>query len=112
MHTMTTHAQEAKRLLKIALSDQYVNSPAGYNASVLVTQRAQVHATLELAEQQRIANVLTLTKLNPQQCDEVTALLQSGALYALIRWVPDGHCDEYPEIRPEIADALGIEQKS
>ena len=52
------HAQEAKRLLAEAISDKYVRSPAGFDASTLVTQRAQVLATLALAEQQRIANLI------------------------------------------------------
>lgn len=99
---MTTHAQEAKRLLKIALSDQYVNSPAGYNASVLVTQRAQVHATLELAEQQRATNLILATALS----------FGWGKADITAPWDSVNDTARWEAVRAEIAAALGITEES
>lgn len=93
------HAQEAERLLKTALSDQYVKSPAGYDASVLVTQRAQVHATLALAEQQRIANVFELSRIESENhCTPRDAL---NAIY-------DTSDPDYLETLPEIMESLEL----
>ena len=75
---------------------------------------AQVHATLALVEQQRIANLAALASLAGRDADvhaEVAAAAY-GALNAMIRYqdVPNGHSgpDEVAALRPDIAAALGI----
>lgn len=75
---------------------------------------AQVHATLALVEQQRIANLISLAKLAGRDEDvhEEVAAAAYGALNALVSYqdVPNGHMgpDEVVVLRPEIAAALGI----
>ena len=76
---------------------------------------AQVHATLALVEQQRIANLAALASLAGRDEDvhEEVAAAAYGALNAMIRYqdVPNGHAgpDEVAALRPDIAAALGIE---
>lgn len=64
---------------------------------------AQVHATLALVEQQRIANLIALAE--PQSG------IGTGGEVSLPSWIPatDGKI-AYMRLRPEIADALGMEE--
>ncbi|MGN8741849.1 hypothetical protein ACTNC4_09780, partial [Collinsella sp. HCP3S3_B8] len=73
-------------------------------ASMLDAHR---HAVLALVEQQRIATLVALATLSGEY-DENTDLLRIEAVASLVKWVPHGLDDEHPEIRPEIAAALGI----
>lgn len=76
---------------------------------------AHVHATLAVAEQARIANLVALSSLagRDEDAHEEVATAAYGALTALIRYrdVPNGHAgpDEVAVLRPDIAAALGIE---
>lgn len=64
---------------------------------------AQVHATLALVEQQRIANLIALAAPQPG--------IGTGGEVSLPSWMPatDGKI-AYMRLRPEIADALGMEE--
>jgi hypothetical protein len=64
---------------------------------------AQVHATLALVEQQRIANLIALATPQPG--------IGTGGEVSLPSWIPatDGKI-AYMRLRPEIADALGMEE--
>lgn len=86
---MTNHAQEAKRLISATDTKDW-NDPSPYVDRRIAA--AQVHATLALAEQQRIANLIALLD---QDSDD--------AFWALHH--EDGQLVRF---RPEIASALGI----
>ena len=64
---------------------------------------AQVHATLAVAEQLRIANLIALATPQPG--------IGTGGEVSLPSWIPatDGKI-AYMRLRPEIADALGMEE--
>lgn len=73
---------------------------------------AQVHATLALAEQQRIANLISLMQMQSES-DETTEHLAGEAMHALIEndrtpATPFSDPDDVPVIRPEVAKALGL----
>lgn len=91
MNNRIDHAAEAVTCLKQA-HGKYTEQ-----AQVLMAQ-AQVHATIALVEQQRLANLTTLATL---PSDSLSDDLREGAVRALINpgagW------------RPEVAAALGIE---
>ena len=103
------HAAEAVALLNLAAAAQHRGDPRHLIAA------AQVHATLALVEQQRIANLAALASLAGRDEDvhEEVAAAAYGALNAMIRYqdVPNGHAgpDEVAALRPDIAAALGIE---
>ena len=92
------HATEARRLISaVPARDTYAR-----------TAYAQVHATLALVEQQRIANLIALAgSRNPilreqvaEDAAEALATFHEHADLALGGW---------HEVRPDIAAALGIE---
>ena len=64
---------------------------------------AQVHATLAVAEQLQIANLIALATPQPG--------IGPGGEVSLPSWIPatDGKI-AYMRLRPEIADALGMEE--
>lgn len=64
---------------------------------------AQVHATLAVAEQLRVANLIALATPQPG--------IGTGGEVSLPSWIPatDGKI-AYMRLRPEIADALGLEE--
>ena len=72
---------------------------------------AQVHATLALVEQQRIANVISLMQMQAE-IDENTEMLAHDALHSLISFERKGTQlsgpVDVPSIRPEIREALGL----
>ena len=101
------HAAEAVGLLALAA--------AGVRDRRYLIAAAHIHATLAVAEQARIANLIALAKLAGRDEDggEEVAAAAYGALNALISYqdVPNGHSgpDEVAVLRPDIAAALGIE---
>lgn len=110
------HAAEARRLLGVAglrPSANWEAETGERKADVLAD--AQTHATLALAEQQRIASVIALASLAAREdIQEELSEAAYGALNALItnlhiaNWHPEGP-DEVVVLRPDIAAALGIE---
>lgn len=76
--------------------------------AVLAAEVAHAHATLALAEQQRIANLIALAQARGRGLSEQVAADALGALATF-------HVHENPDmggwydLRPEIARALGIE---
>jgi hypothetical protein len=78
------HAAEARQIVEAF----HAPSPEG---AQMITE-AQVHATLALVEQQRIANIIALSV--PQQTVPASVRIPS--------W------DEKLQLRPEIAEALGL----
>ena len=103
------HAAEAVGLLALAVAAQHQGDPRHLIAA------AHIHATLAVAEQARIANLIALAKLagRDEDAHEEVAAAAYGALNALISYqdVPNGHSgpDEVAVLRPDIAAALGIE---
>lgn len=79
---------------------------------------AQVHATLALVEQQRIANLIALVALsgneNVQELSfDEGSTLSSAGMHALIEYVrtpatPFSDPDDVPEIRTHIREGLGL----
>ena len=70
---------------------------------------AQVHATLAIVEQLRIGNLIALGYGGDEaDCDQARA----DARAALVNWHAheDPEMGGWPEIRPDIAAALGIDQ--
>ena len=94
------HAAEAQEVL--AMPTSVWGSPSDVLAG------AQVHATLAVVEQLRIGNIIAL---GYGDSDAGTDQARSDARAALVDWLahedPEMGC--WPEIRPEIAAALGIE---
>ena len=87
------HAAEAVALLNLAAATQHQGDPTHLIAA------AQVHATLALVEQQRIANLVALTKntFAAHEAREALSTLTTAKL------------GEQIGLRPDIAAALGIE---
>ncbi|ALJ22070.1 hypothetical protein [Microbacterium sp. No. 7] len=105
------HAQEARGFLDLARqipSNEDETNPA----AALAIQEAQAHALLALVEQQRIANLIALTRVGQSDfidSEEAGYLLVGDALYgALVTTVQTSPDDEHYEIRPEIREALGL----
>lgn len=86
------HAAEAVGLLNLAATTQHQGDPRHLIAA------AQVHASLALVEQQRIANLIALAK------ETFAAHEASEALGTFATATPG----ERIGLRPEIAAALGI----
>ena len=86
------HAAEAVALLNLAAAAQHQGDPRHLIAA------AQVHASLALVEQQRIANLIALAK------ETFAAHEASEALGTFATATPG----ERIGLRPEIAAALGI----
>ncbi len=104
--TAIDHAAEAMGLRNLATEP---DAP-GRIASLLAA--AQVHATLALAEQQRIANLIALMQMQ-QECDENTDMLAGEAMHALIEYerspaTPFSDPDDTPVIRRQIKEGLGL----
>ena len=95
------HAAEAQRFL--AKSTSVWGSPSDVLAG------AQVHATLAIVEQLRIGNLIALGGYGDSEAG--TDQARSDARVALVEWHAheDPEMGGWPEIRPEIAAALGIE---
>ena len=83
----------------------------GESHALIGIARAQVHATLAIVEQLRIGNLIALGYGGDEaDCDQARA----DARVALVEWHAheDPEMGGWPEIRPEIAAALGIEWNS
>lgn len=59
-------------------------------------ERAQVHATLAVAEHQRIANLLAMTAISFRDADFTK------------QWNAEGDTEEWRKVRDEVAEALGL----
>lgn len=107
--TRFDHATEARALL--IQGDAFTSSDMVLQtgeAKADVIALAQVHATLALVEQQRIANLVALS-----QAEDGNGWASEQAIAAVFRehWNDEtgqGHCT----IAPDIAAALGIEDAS
>ena len=94
------HAAEAQEVL--AMPTSVWGSPSEMLAG------AQVHATLAVAEQLRISNLIALGYGGDEaNCDQARA----DARAALVNWHAheDPEMGGWPEIRPDIAAALWID---
>lgn len=67
----------------------------------LMVKVAQAEATLALVEQQRVANLIELSRMSSGVCVDAYA--------ALTEWKPNADGEQKVYLRPEIAAALGIE---
>ena len=101
--TTTDHAQEAVRGLHVDLHDTLA-----YSDRSIAT--AQVHATLAVAEQLRIANLIALGSIGSAHrvlADQVSA--------DAAKTLAEFHAHETPEVggwwqlRPDIATRLGLD---
>ena len=93
------HAAEAQEVLAMP-------SVWGYPSEMLA--RAQIHATLAIVEQLRIGNLIALGYGGDEaDCDQARA----DARAVFVNWHAheDPEMGGWPEIRPEIAAALGID---
>ena len=100
MASRIDHAAEAQKVL--AMPTSVWGSPSDVLAG------AQVHATLAIVEQLRIGNLIALGYGGDEaDCDQARA----DARAALVNWHAheDPEMGGWPEIRPEIAAALGID---
>ena len=101
MNDRIDHAAEAQTVL--AMPASVWGSPSEMLAG------AQVNATLAIVEQLRIGNLIALGYGGDEaDCDQARA----DARAALVNWHAheDPEMGGWPEIRPEIAAALGIDQ--
>lgn len=96
------HAQEARWRLDEAIS---AGNTGHLDRGELCAAIAQAHATLELAEQQRIANLIALARLG-----EHTILREQVSADAAVSLVEykEHTMGGYFQLKPEIAAALGI----
>lgn len=107
MTTRIDHAAKANTILNNIRPDEIadVETPNWF-------AWAQVHATLALVEQQRIANVIALMQMQVE-CDEKTEELAAEAMLGLVAYertpaTPLGGPDEVLVMRPDIREALGL----
>ena len=78
--------------------------------AALAAQQAQAEATLAIAEQAQIANLIALSTLaGREDVQEEVADAAYQALSHLVAYKRTGPDDEYPFLNPAIAAALGIE---
>lgn len=98
---MSKHEQQAKYWLNDA-SAEYRNGNA--KRAGLCVGMAQVEATLALAEQQRIANLIALTRYAVEQYENYAPI--GANLPAL--FTPPETVQGNMTLNPEIAQALGI----
>jgi hypothetical protein len=105
------HVAEARRLLSAE-----ANGGTQAERALLLQgamQAAQVHATLALVEQQRIANLIALASGEGSSWDEALPILRDEAAAALMEFertpaTPFSGPDDYPVVRVEIRKALGL----
>ena len=100
------HADEATQGIMVAslrVSEDFSTQTGEHKADILA--EAQVHATLALVEQQRIANVIALAKFAIEQYG--TYVPTGANLPAL--FLPPETDQGNVRLNPDIAAALGIE---
>lgn len=85
------HAQEALRVISTLTGGDTLDQAYAY---------AQVHATLALVEQQRIANLIALS-----QASHLTESIPLEERRALSAWPLDA---PHRRLKPDIAEALGL----
>ena len=102
--TTTDHTAEAERTIQQVLNTSETSEDAGSIVSMLA---AQAHATLALAEQQRIANLIALAALQIASGADggIDSIVGDGSAFRALD--PDGPATP---LRPAIARALGIEE--
>ena len=106
------HQQEAEEHVTRTHSNQDWGGNDG--DAFLQAQIAQVHATLALVEQQRIANLIALAGIpNQSGYESETHDARNIALFeGIFDWeditTPPDNPDQQIIIRPEIAEALGL----
>jgi hypothetical protein len=107
---MNSQIKEAARCIAVA-QDPAAAGMSATQAAQCARMEAQTHAILAVAEQLRIANLLAITRADPADAPTNTSM-PDDAFKALAEWVDhdDPECGGYPEWRPEVAEALGIEQ--
>ena len=93
------HAAEAQKVLAM---------PSVWGSPSAVLAAAQVNATLAIVEQLRIGNLIALAN---GDSEAGTDQARSDARVALVEWHAheDPEMGGWPEIRPDIAAALGID---
>ena len=98
---MADHKAEAlSKCQQIAGVDEQTNQ-------ITLAIEAQVHATLALVEQQRIANLLTLADLsNPRA--ETQIIADARAALTDYHEHEDPDHGGWPELKPAIKEALGL----
>lgn len=97
------HAQEAEKHIKWA--HEWQEDEGATDATAIATPLlAQVHATLALAEQQRIANLIALAELADRRFSNYAGL--AGPLGTIFNHPPEPSGNML--IKPEIAAALKI----
>lgn len=103
---MTDHTEEAHRHINWAHEWQEMEGDTP-EANIANAHLAVAHATLALAEQQRIANLIALENQRNKKTQQQSHYYGADLLY-------DEPCTLYGnwELRPEIAAALGITEKS
>ena len=106
------HAAEARKILHEATHDEHGAVPEELlddeekrNLS-LWWQEAQVHAMLAVADQARVANIISLARVESENTMTPTDALDT--IYTRTEWTPDEGVKLHT--RPEIAAALGIEE--
>lgn len=95
------HAVEALRVVSLPVTTEE-------STTANATAYAQVHATLALAEQQRIANLIALANSTHQILHEQTA---QDAAEALVEFRPHS-AGGYFQPATHIAQALGIKEQT
>lgn len=75
-------------------------------------REAQVHATLALVEQQRIANLISLMQMQ-EEIDEKTDMIAGEAMHSIIEYqrtpgTAFSDPDDVPVVRPSIRESLGL----
>ena len=102
---MKTYRDEANSTLNKSLDRNN-----GFNilqASTEYAAAANTLAILELAEQQRIANLIALATLPSEAPDELLEL-RTEAAFHLVEYRQNGLDDEHLAVLPEIAVSLGM----
>lgn len=113
LSTSINHAARAVGLLAVADRDVSDNWPlqTGEHKADIIAQ-AQVHATLALVEQQRIANLIALGTQSSVLNEELFVLRDeaAGALVTteITPATPNGGPDEFPAIHLNIREGLGL----
>lgn len=99
------------RVLMESIGDSYTQEEGLTETTALIeTINAQTHATLAVAEQLRIGNMIALAKLAGREEDAHEELAQVAyqALDQFIDWKMTSDDDAMTFLAPDIAEALGI----
>lgn len=98
------HTQEALSLVR---RSSYTSGNGSQNLASLDAQHAQVHATLALVEQQRIANLIALS--NSERADYLTEPITEEEQQEIVEdYGGFSHLVPVTRLRADIARALGL----